>query len=171
MKMPFRPELMKIRRKPFRWIIVHHTAEMYPQPEAKIDNPNYQFPFIMNGVLEQKTGDINYHYVIERVKEDYIAIASRPLSFLCEWPDIHPDINQRAFHVALLGSYDLKIPEKRLYEVLAFKIINPVLKIYGLSPNKIQLHNEVTNIKDLTCPGEFINKDIIIAMCRRFVVK
>jgi hypothetical protein len=169
--MPFRPELLKIRRKPFRWIIIHNTWELYKNPGAKIDNANYQMPYIFNGVLELKKGDVNYHYIIEKVKEDYIAIACRPLSFLCEWDDISPDINQRAFHVAFLGSYDLKVPEKRLYEVLSFKVINPILKIYGLSPNKIQLHNEVTNIKDLTCPGEFINKDIIIAMCRRFVVK
>lgn len=171
MRLPLRPSMLKIRRRSFRWIIIHHTFEIYKWPETRVDNTMYQMPGIFNGVLEQNGIDINYHYVIEKIKEDYIPIACRPLTYLCQWDDIHPDINNRAFHVALLGNYDLKIPEKRLYEILAYRVLNPIIKIYKLTPSRIKLHSEVTNNKELTCPGDFVNKNIIVAMTRKFVIR
>ena len=169
-KILLRPSLLQIRRQSVKWIIIHHTAEMYVQPEAKIDTSKYQLPALFSGVLEKKQGDINYHYVIEKVKEDYIAIVTRPTVYLCEWDDIPININKRAVHVAMLGSYDLKLPEKRLYDVLAYRVINPMLKIYGIPPSKIKLHSEVSE-EDITCPGEFVDKGRIITAVRRFVIK
>jgi hypothetical protein len=171
MKMPLKPAWLEVRRQSVKWIIIHHTAEMYDMPSARIDTATYQYPALTKGVMEKKQGDINYHYVIEKVKDDYIPIACRPISYLCEWPDIDNNINNRAVHVALLGSYDFKIPEKRCYEILAYKLLNPMLKLFSISPAKIKLHNEVSNNKELTCPGEFIDKAVIISMTRKFVIK
>jgi len=169
-KMMLRPALLNIRRQSVKWIIVHHTDEYYTRPETKIDNPKYQMGSIFNGVLEKKDGDVNYHYVIEKIKEDYVAIVTRPTVYLCEWDDIPININKRAVHVAMLGSYDLKLPEKRLYDVLAYRILNPMLKIYGLSPAKIKLHREVSE-EEITCPGEFFAKERMITSVRKFVIK
>jgi N-acetylmuramoyl-L-alanine amidase len=171
MKIPLRPALLTIRRQSVKWIVIHHTAEFSEQPGAAIDNSNYQTNLLFNDVMEKHTGDINYHYVIERIKDDYMPIVTRPISFLCDWPDIPNDINKRAIHVAALGSYDFKIPEKRLYEVMGYRVINPMLKLFGLSPNKVKFHNEISSKKDLTCPGEFMDKAVLIAMMRKFIVK
>ena len=170
MKLQLRPSLLKVRRQSVKWIIIHHTIELYKQPAAKIDNSQFQSPELFKGVLEQKTGDINYHYVVEKIKGEYYPIVTRPFVYLCEWPDISNDINNRAIHIAMLGSYSLKVPEKRLYEVTAFRLVNPMLKMFGLAPSRIKLHNEVSN-EDIECPGDFYDKDILIAMTRRFVVK
>lgn len=170
MKIPLRPSLLTVRRQSVKWIIIHHTVEIYPQPAAKIDNAQFQLPELYKGVLEQKTGDINYHYVVEKVKEDYQAFVTRPFVYLCDWPDIDVNINNRAIHVALLGSYDFKIAEKRLYEVLAYRVLNPFLKMYHLSPSKIKFHRDVSN-EDITCPGEFMEMARIEALVRRFVIK
>lgn len=170
MKIQLRPSLLKVRRQTVKWIILHHTAEMYPQPAARIDNPKFQIPELYKGVLEDKTGDVNYHYVVEKIKEDYHAVVTRPFVYLCDFPDIDVNINNRALHVAVLGSYALKIPEKRLYEVLAYRLINPMLKMFHLSPSKIKLHSEVSN-DEIDCPGDFFDKDILISMVRRFVIK
>jgi len=171
MKIPFRPSLLTVRRKSVKWIIIHHSAEMYPNPEARIDNSKYQLPGLFKGVMEQKTGDVNYHYVVEKIKDDYIAIATRPFIYECEWDDIHADINKRSIHVAILGSYDFAVPIKRLYEVLAYRLLNPFMKMYGITPGRIKLHNEVSSDKDLTCPGDFFDKAVLISMVRRFVIK
>lgn len=170
MKIPLRPSLLTVRRQTIRWIIIHHTIELYPQPEAKIDNSKYQLPALFKGVLEQKTGDINYHYVIEKVKEDYIPIVTRPFVYLCQWDDIDININNRALHVALLGSYDFKVPDRRLYEVLAYRVLNPFLKMYHISPSRILFHRDVSN-QDISCPGEFMDMGRVISLVRRFVVK
>lgn len=171
MKIPFKPSMLKVRRKLPKWIILHHTSELYDIPASRIDNSKYQMPGIFNGVLEKKQGDVNYHYVVDRVKEDYIAICCRPFVYMCEWDDIHPDINQRAIHVALLGSYDFKIPTKRCYEVLSYRLLNPFMKMYNITPSKIKLHSEVSDIKDLSCPGVFVDMAVIESMVRRFVIK
>jgi hypothetical protein len=170
MKIPLKPSLLKIRRRT-RWIILHHTSELYDIPSSRIDNPKYQMPGIFKGVLEKKEGDINYHYVIDKIKEDYIALACRPIVDLWDWDDIDPNINLAAIHVALMGSYDFKVPEKRLYEILAFRVLNPLLKVYKLAPNRIKLHSEVSDNKDLTCPGDFIDRAVVESMVRRYVIK
>jgi len=171
MKIPLRPSLLKVRRESVKWIIIHHTAELYKNPEARIDNPKYQMPALFKGVLEKKEGDVNYHYVIEKIKEEYVPIVCRPFVYLCDFDDIDSNINNRAIHVAMLGSLDFRVPEKREYEILAYKLLNPFMKMFGLSPSKIKFHREVSNIKDLTCPGDFIDKEVVISMVRRFVIK
>lgn len=171
MKIPLKPSMLTVRRKRPKWIVLHHTSEIYDVPESRIDNPKYQLPGLMSGVLEKKQGDINYHYVIEKVKEDYIPIVCRPFVYMCEWKDISPDVNNAAVHIALLGNYDFKVPEKRCYEIIAFRILNPMLKMFGLSPNRIKFHRDVSSDKDLTCPGDFVDPAVIEAMVRRFVIK
>jgi len=170
MKLQLRPSLLKIRRQSVKWIIIHHTAEMYPQPAARIDNSSFQIPELYKGVLEDKSGDINYNYVVEKIKEDFHPIVTRPFVYMCDWDSIPDDINNRAIHVAVLGTYSLKVPEKRLYEVLAFRLLNPMLKMFHISPSKIKLHSEVSTV-ETDCPGDFFDKDVLISMVRRFVVK
>ncbi len=170
-KIILRPSLLKIRRQSVKWIIIHHTAEMYKNPEARIDNPKYQMPGIFKGVLELKQGDVNYHYVIEKIKEDYVAIATRPYPYLCEWDSIPDEINSRAIHISILGNYDFKIPPKRLYEIMAYRLVNPMMKMFNITPSKIKLHKEVSTDKDVYCPGEFFDKDRLITQVRRFVIK
>ena len=170
-KIILRPSLLKIRRQSVKWIIIHHTSEIYEIPAARVDNPKYQTGSLFKGVLERKEGDVNYHYVVEKVQDDYIAIATRPIPYLCEWDDIADEINRRAIHVGLLGNYDMKIPPKRLYDVLAYRLLNPMMKLFNLTPNRIKLHKDVSNDKDVYCPGEFVEIGRIITSVRRFVIK
>jgi len=170
-QMRLRPSRMKIRRLPVRWIIVHHTVELYDISQARVDNKAYQLYGLVKSVLERKDPDINYHYVIDKIKDDYVPIVTRPTVYLCDWPDISTDINDRAVHVALLGSYDLKMPDRRLYEILAYRLLNPMMKEFNIKPDRIKFHNEVSSDKDLSCPGLFLSKDIVKAMTRRFVIK
>ena len=171
MRPQFRPSLLRVRRKKIKWIILHHTVELYPAPEARVDNAKFQLPALYNNAIEQNSGDINYHFVIEKIKNDYHAITTRPFVYLCEWPDIKPDINERAAHIALLGSYDFKVPENRLLEVISYKVINPLLKMFAIPPSRIKLHRDVSDNKELTCPGDFIDLAKIQALVRRFVIK
>lgn len=171
MRPQFRPSLLKIRRKKIKWIILHHTVELYPAPEAKIDNVKFQLPFLYNNAIEQKKFEVNYNFVVEKVKNDYQVITTRPFTYLCDWPDITPDINERATHIALLGSYDYKVPEIRLLEVLSYKILNPLLKMFAIPPSRIKLHRDVSSNKDLTCPGDFIDIGRIQTLTRKYVIK
>ena len=171
MKLPFKPSLLTIRRLKPRWIILHHTAEIYEKPEIKIDSDAYQMSSLFSNVIEDGTFEVNYHYIIDKIKDDYIPIVCRPFVYLCDWEDIHKDINNAAIHIALMGNYDFKIPSKRCYEVLAYKLLNPMLKMFSLTPQKIKLHNEVSDNKELACPGEFIDISRVITEVRKYTIK
>jgi len=170
-RIPLRPSLLPRRRQSVKWIILHHTAEMYEAPESRIDNPKYQMPGLFKGVLEKKQADINYNYVIDMIKGDYNVITARPFVYLCEWDDIDANINNRALHVALMGNYDFKVPQLRMYQILAYRILNPLIRQHGLSPSRVKLHRDVSSDKGLSCPGDFIDEGRVIAQIRRFVIK
>lgn len=170
-KIVLRPSLLKIRRLSLRWIILHDTYEIYKRPELEIDNSRYQFPFLTRQVTQQKAIDINYHYIIEKSGDDFIAIASRPLLYLCDWPDIDPSVNNRSIHIAFLGSYEYKIPELRSYQIAAYRVITPIMKLYALAQSRLKTHSEVSNNKELKCPGQFFDKDLLISQVRRFWIR
>ena len=171
MKLPLRPSRLTVRRQTIKWIILHHTSEIYKQPAAKIDNSTFQTVDLIKGVLEDKSADINYHYIIEKIKDDFYPIVARPFPYLCEWDDIDDNINNRALHVAVLGNYDIVVPEKRMYEILAYKVLNPFIKMYHIPVDHIKFHNEVSSNEDITCPGDFMDQGRVISLVRRFVVK
>ena len=170
-RIPFRPSMLKVRRSSIRWIIIHHTAEIYDDPASRIDNSKYQMDSIFTDSMILKQPDVNYHYVIDKIKDEYVAVLCRPYVYECSWPDIHPDINKRALHVALLGNYDFKVPPKRLYDVLSYRILNPFIKLFKISDSRILFHHQVSNNDSLTCPGVFLNHEIVISMTRKYVVK
>jgi len=161
---------MKIRRTAIKWIILHHTAELYPAPSAQVDNAQFQLPALYKNALEKDEADLNYNFVVEQIKDDYYSIMTRPFVYLCDWDDISADINKKAIHIALLGSYDFKIPSPRLLEVLSFRLINPLIKMFDIIPSRVKLHRDVSN-EDITCPGDFISMDKVIALVRKYVVK
>lgn len=162
---------LPVRRVPPKFIVIHHTACMYALPQIRIDSPRLQISGIYKGALEQKGFDVNYHYVIDRIENEFIPIVSRPLATLCDFIDIKDEINLRAIHIAVMGSYDLKIPEKRLYEILAYRVINPLVRLFKIPMNKVVFHKEVSENKQQTCPGEFLEKNIMIAKMRSYIIK
>jgi len=170
MKIPFKPSRLDIRRQTIKWLIVHHTAEFYELPEARIDNAKYQTKAIFKGVLERKEADVNYNVVIEKVDDDYIPIITRPFPYLCEFPDIHDDINKKSLHISVLGNYDFKIPPIRLLEVLTYRVLNPFMKIFKIPTNKVKFHRDVSSEK-ISCPGDFFNHGKMMSLIKRYVIK
>ena len=170
MRMPLRPSLLKLRRTGVRFIIIHHTIGIYDNPSTYIDNTKFQTPSIVSGVLEKKQGDINYNFLVEKIKEDYYCICARPFPFLCQYDDIIPSVCNASIHIGVMGNFDLVNPPPRLYDILAYRLINPLLHMFHLSTNKIKFHSEVST-KKTTCPGVFFNKEKLVTMVKKFVLR
>ena len=171
MQYPLKIGRLEIRRKPIRYIIIHHTWCQYPIPQLELDSKEYQGQKLFNQVMEQKTVDLNYHAVITRTRQEYIALLGRPFVATCDFPDIDPQYNLRALHVALLGNYNEDMPDKRAYEIMAFRAINPFIRLLGLNPSRIFLHKNLSNNEEETCPGEFFADNVLITFMRRFQMK
>lgn len=171
MKIPFRYSLLKIRRTKIRYVVLHQTTCQYPAPESKIDTSKFQIPGLIGNMFEKKQPDINYHFVIDKIKDDYQVIMCRPFVTLCEFPDIDPDINNAAIHIAVMGNYDYKIPDLRLYEVITYRLLNPLMKFLPITYHRIYFHHEISKDELETCPGAFMDKQKLVSMLKRFVVK
>ncbi|MFW6242527.1 MAG: peptidoglycan recognition family protein [bacterium] len=171
MKYPFRVSKLDIRHTRPTYIVLHHTWCQYKIPKIKIDTSEYQMRTIYTQTMEQKIPDVNYHYVISKIKDDFSAILCRPFVALCDYPDIDENINRKAIHVALLGNYDLTIPDKRAYEVLAYRVLNPFMKLFSITPARIYLHSELSDNEEETCPGEFFSKSVTTSFVKRFIMK
>ena len=170
-KLLFKPSMMKLRKQKPNCIILHHTADFYDKSEIIIDNPKFQSRSLYNNAHEKAEPDINFNYYVEQVKDDYFAFIRRPISFLCDYDDIPKHLNDRAIHIALVGDMSMKVPTKREYEILAYKLISPICKIYVIPQTRIYLHNEVSEKEDLVCPGWFLDKDIVISMMKKYIVR
>jgi hypothetical protein len=171
MDVKIKPSLLKIRREKIKHIILHHTSELYKKETSRIDNNKYQMKGIYDGTFELKQGDINYHYIIEKVEDEYSVFTCRPFTFLCDFDDINEQYNKSSLHIGLMGNYDFKVPEKRLYEILAFRLLNPFSRLFQINENNIHFHRDLSDNDDLTCPGLFLDKSIIISMMRKYVIK
>ena len=172
MKLPFRRPFLKVRHVLVRYIIFHHTYCLYRASGAVIDNSIYQLPYLVGNVMEKADPDINFHFIVEKIKDDYQSFVCRPMATLCDWPDIDPDINKRAIHIALMGNYDLKIPEKRMYEVLCYRLVAPLMKIFNIyQDSHLYFHNELSTDKTCVCPGNFLDMAIIKLFNRKFIMR
>jgi len=171
MDVKIKPSLLTIRRNKLRYIILHHTSEIYKDSKSKINNNKYQMKGIYDGTLELKHGDVNYNFVIDKIDGEFSVFTCRPFTFLCDFDDIPDQYNRSAVHIGLMGNYDFKISEKRCYEILAYRILNPISKMFKIPETNIFFHRELSDNKDLTCPGLFVDKTVIISMMRKYLIK
>ena len=167
MRFKFKPGLLKIRRKPIKWIILHHTSEMYHTPDTQIDNKKPQIDSLYKYAMEKKDIDINYHFVIEEIKEDFQVVMGRPVTYLCDWNDIDININERAVHVGFMGSYDFKVPSERMLDVLSYKLLNPLMMKNGITIERVKLHRDLSN-DNITCPGDLFDRERVVTHIKKY---
>lgn len=138
-------------------IIIHHTACKVPDAaEFLLDRPKFQTGKLQNLIYRREKKDTNFHYIVESVGNDFQVIVSQPLMTLCEFPDI-PKEDWNAVHIALMGNYNRDIPPNRLYKVMAYRVIVPIMRMFVLDFNNIYLHSSLSDNPEVTCPGEFVD--------------
>jgi hypothetical protein len=170
MRIPYRPHSFTKVKQPPRYIIIHDTGkDVLPEPEMSVDNQKYQVGklraqnMVINGEF-----DLDYHYVVDRINDDYEAVVCRPLNALCEYDDIKSQYNA-AIHVAVIGNYDYDIPQERLYQCLAYRVIGPLLWMFKLDKSRILLHSEVAT-SEFGCPGSNFDKQRLISYVKTLVI-
>lgn len=169
---PLKLSRLKMMQTRPKFIVIHHTQCMYPEnSKTKIDTRKIQ-----SNVLDKesfgvkKEADINYHYIIEDIEGDFRVLSYRPMVTFCDYKDLGEQ-HLPSIHIAVMGNLDLYVPKLRLYEVMAYRLINPLLKYFKLEDKKIIFHSEISSQKDLSCPGMFFEKETLIRNIRRFRMK
>ena len=170
MRIPYRPHSFTKVKHPPRYIIIHDTGkDVLPEPSVVMDTQGYQVGklrdqnMVINGDF-----DLNYHYIVERLKGDFEAMVSRPLNAMCEHDDIRSPYDG-AIHVAILGNYDYDIPEERLYQCVAYRVIGPLLWMFKLDKSRVKLHSEVSDT-EIGCPGRNFDKQRLMSYVKTLII-
>lgn len=172
MRVPYKPHSFKKVKKPYRYIIIHDTGkDIQHDSEIFIDTKEYQtgklrtYNYSITG-----EADLNYHFIVERIKDDYEVIICRPLNSVCEYDDIIEPFNSDAsIHIAVMGDYDFDLPEDRLYKVIAYRILGPLMFMFKLDKSRIKLHREISTNK-IECPGQNFEKDRLLSYTKNLVI-
>lgn len=152
-------------------VIIHHTACRIDAGEVSIDKSEFQTG--KYNMLNYKIGlnkETGYHFIIEKIKNDYQVVVSQPLLTLCPYEDLD-EIYWRSIHIAFMGNYDNDIPPVRLYKVLGYRVLAPLMRLFVLNEKDIVLHSTISNEKDQSCPGYFVNKEKIVTQLRSVMRK
>ncbi len=162
---PLRSSLLKLSSRWPKSLIIHHSNCLVDHPFVNIDKNKFQADKYQTLNYIKYKKETRFHFIIEKVGNDFQVIASQPMMTLCEFPDI--DISyQDSVHIALLGNYNIDIPEKRLYLVLSYRLLNPLMRLFALNEYDILFHNEISIDSDVNCPGEFVDKPVLLSILK-----
>ena len=166
---PLRPYFTKPTLEYPSWIIIHHTAELKGlEKQYRYDKPTF-----LSGKLERmnyqknKTPNTGYHYIIEKIGQDFHPIVSQPILTKCEWPDLDAKY-QNGIHIAFMGDYNYDIPMTRMYIVIAYRLFYPLMRAFRIKEDRIVAHRDVSNDEEVDCPGDFLDFDKIKMFARQF---
>ncbi len=171
MKIPFRIRLFRpFRRRP-KYIIIHDVNCMYDSyGEVKNDTVRFQTNKFRNYQYRiHMQADINYHFIIEKINDDFEVVLGRPFAVDCIYEDI-PDIYRNSLHVAIMGSCDFNIPTDRLYKKIVYNVLAPSKLLFNIPVSRILTHNEISTNKEIDCPGSYFDKALLISHYKSMII-
>lgn len=150
-------------------IILHHTYCRVKKSPLEYDRQAFQTDIYhnLNYKFRSRT-ETGYNFIVERVKTDFQVVVSQPLMTICEYEDID-ERYWKAIHVALMGDYDRDIPMNRLYRVLAYRVLAPLMRLFALREEDILFHSTISNNTEETCPGEFVDMEKVLMHLRSVI--
>lgn len=163
---PLRATNYKLSRSWPSYIIIHHTYCRVQGAPVEYDKQGFQTDLLQNlNYKLNKTTETGFNFIVERVRNDFQVVVSQPLNTICKYDDLD-EIYWRSIHVALMGDYDRDIPMNRMYRVLAYRLLMPLMRLFLLKENDILLHSSISKDDSVTCPGEFIDMSKILVQLR-----
>jgi len=163
MKIPFKIRQFDPFKKFPRYIVIHDVSCMNTQiDKLRLDSPKFQTNILRNQqyIIDMQP-DLNYHYIVEKIGEDYEVILGRPFATYCEYDDIKNPYNH-SIHICVMGNYNFDIPAKRLYQKIVYSIISPLIRQFKFPKDRIVLHSEISTDQSVVCPGTFFDKNILM---------
>ena len=106
----------------------------------------------------QKWSDIGYHFGVELIGDEAFSLLGR-------WKDGTAAacreglMNQLAYHVCVVGNYDLSPPSEKVLSVLVRRVLVPLMKADGIQPSHIVGHRDFAAYK--TCPGKMFDLEAL----------
>ena len=170
MKIPFRPFSFIKPKRPYRYIILHDlSCQFNDLPELAIDTKKFESGKVrlLDYVFNNHT-DVNYHYMVEKVGDDYETIVGRPLNALCKFSDIVSPFDA-SIHICLVGFYKQQVPDSRYYKQLAYRAVAPLMSVFKINRSRVLLHKDISEKSN--CPGNLFKRDVFMNVLQTMSVQ
>lgn len=173
MPLPIRPSDLEYVQKFPKYIVLHDTNELNLNVGSLVyDDETFQTHKLQKSWYElTKEPNLPYHFVIEKFKDDYFVISTRPILTAIPFGDIDEDYQKNSIHIAMVGDYSSDIASSRIYSILGFKILAPMLRLFSISDMNIITHSEISKDEHKTCPGDLFNVVKLRGIIRNYIKK
>ncbi len=125
----------------------------------------------INNIVKNGDDDYNYHFIVDKIGDDYEVIAGRPMNIHCHFDNIDKAYED-SIHVIILCDLNVDMPDNRLYKILAYRCLAPLVKMLKIAsdPSKaVFFHDEIETKSDKRCPGDFLAKELLLSQIRRYL--
>jgi len=159
---------------PWKYIVIHSTQCIIGDKVTTLKKDSKKTVSIeklkyIYGIQE-KHYDLPFHYVIESIKDDYEIFVCQPIHSVCEHYNYLQN-NSEMIHIGLVGDFQsVQMAVPRLYDVLAYRIIAPLMFTFRLNQSKIILHSEIDKTHP-NCPGDLFFKSILMQRLQKFLAR
>ena len=173
MKVAFKPVYLPRAPKRFRYIVLHDTNCMCAEfNEFKVDRSVFQTNQLRERMRQKnKWYELPFHFVCERILDDYQTIVARPTQYSCEdcYPGMDKLYSRFGIHICIMGNFNVLTGEPRMYQQLCYRAVSPVMRQYRIPRGNIFLHCEVQP-DQIQCPGFNFSKDHLKAYIQPFLI-
>lgn len=159
--------------QPYKYIFIHSSECIIDNHELmklrKEDKNKDQLELLKYyWIIQKKNYDLPFHYIIQNVSDDYHVIQYKPIIYHSKYYDNMFKHNQEIIHVCLIGDYNIQMATPRLYDVLSYRLLIPLMYIYKIDLNRIFLHSEIE--EKSKCPGDLFIKQVLYARIQKFLI-
>jgi hypothetical protein len=160
----------RIRKRPPKYVIIHSTlCSVRNAPNSlKLDqDKKFQLPELMFQLVKiQKMEDCPFHYIIEMVNNDFYVFNMLPVHYASPFYDQEFDLNESMIHIGITGNFNIEFAIPRLYEILAYRLLTPLLNTWYIPYANIKLHSEL--VPQAKCPGDMFYKEVMITKLKKY---
>jgi len=169
MRVPFKPVYLKKAYKKFMYIIIHDYSCKFGTLN-KVDTKGISVQDVRNyNWIWYNEFELPYHFICEKIGQDFETVMCRPLSYYCEYEDI-PSVYLPSVHIAIAGNYNVIAPEQRAYQQIGYRSIASIMRWFSIPISNIKMHWEVSADKTIHCPGDLFDKDKFLANIRSLIL-
>lgn len=173
MKIPFKPVYLPKGPRRYRYIILHDTNCMCSEfNDFKIDTNLFQSNHLRYRMRQRKKWfELPFHFVCEKIIDDYQTVVARPTQYSCEdcYPEMDRLFSRFGIHICIMGNFNVVSEDPRMYQQICYRAITPVMKQYRIPKSNILLHCDVES-SELQCPGFNFNKSHLKAYIQPFLI-
>lgn len=156
MKIQYKPIYLPRAPKRYRYIVIHDVNCMCEKfNDFRNDTSIFQTNKLRARLRQDKKWfELPYHFVCEKINDDFETISARPIHYSCEdcYPNMDKLYSRFGIHICVMGNFNVMVGDTRMYQQMCYRAITPMMKTFRIYKSNIVLHGEIEP-SEIQCPG------------------